>query len=131
MPKASLRAPLEISCRAIAAHGNRKLRTGIANFADEIPSSAVGQTNIGDEDIIMSLGDFFKGFLFRASTLDGMSDVLQVEAKRLKGVWMVFHDKYSQQAGRFQDTRHTSWNRVSVPQRLRNSRISLVAEHIV
>ena len=131
MPKASLRAPLEISRGAIAAHGNRKLRTGVANFADEIPSSAVGQTNIGDQDIIISLGNFFKSFLFRTSTPDGMSDVFEVEAKRLEGVWVVFHDKYSQQAGRFQDTRHTSWNRMSIPQRLRNSRISLVAEQIV
>ena len=131
MPKASLRAPLEISRRAIAAHGDRKLRAGVANFADEIPSSAVGQTNIGDQDIIISLGNFFKSFLFRTSTPDGMSDVFEVEAKRLEGVWVVFHDKYSQQARRFQDTHHTSWNRMSVPQRLRNGRIFLVAEHIV
>ena len=131
MPKASLRAPLEISRGAIAAHGNRKLRTGIAHFADEIPSIAVGEANIGDEDIIISLRDTVKGFLFRASTSDGVSDVFEVEAKRLKGIWVVLHDKYSQQAGRFQDTRHMSWNRMSIPQRLRNSRISLVAEHIV
>lgn len=98
MPKPSLRAPLVISRRAIAAHGNRKSRAGVANFADEIPSIAVGKANIGDEDIIISLGNFFKGFLFRASSPDGMSHVFEVETKRLEGVRVVFHDKYSQQA---------------------------------
>ena len=126
MPKASLCAPLEIGRGAIAAHSNRKLRTRIAHFADQIPSIAVGEANIGDEDIIISLGNTFKGFLFGASTPDAVSDVFEVQAKRLKGVRVVFHDKYSQQVGRFQDTRH----RLEFACRLRNSRISLLTEHI-
>ena len=64
MAKASLRAPLAISRGAIAAHGDRKLRTGIANFPDQIPSVAVGEANIGDEDIIISPGIFLSASSF-------------------------------------------------------------------
>jgi hypothetical protein len=79
MAKASFSTPLAISHRAIAAHGDGKLRTEVPHFPDQIPSVSVREANIGDQDIVIFPGNFLERLFLRASTPNGMSDVPEVE----------------------------------------------------
>ena len=94
MAKASFGTPLAISHRAIAAHGDGKLRTAVSHFSDQIPSVSVREVDVGDKDIAISLGNFLERLLLRASTPNGMSDVLQVETQCIQCVGVVFNDEY-------------------------------------
>ena len=55
--------------------------SAIANFSEEIPSVTIREANIGDQDIVISLPNFPKRLLFRASTSNGVSDEFEVETK--------------------------------------------------
>ena len=49
--KTGFGAPLTISPRTVAAYGYGIIRTQILYFSQDVPASAIGQINIGDENV--------------------------------------------------------------------------------